>query len=153
MSRGTYEVEVNRALQGSRESVETLLTDFLAALEEGDEEQIVGLTLSREEFDRVVWPQLPASRPGTNLSPSFVWESHQMRSLSGLGSILRRYGGQSLQLVKVHFREGSTDYSTFVVHRDAFLEVTDATGGVRQLKLFGSVLELDGEFKIFSFVL
>ncbi len=46
----------------------------------------------------------------------------------------------------------TTQYSSFLVRRQTELTVREEGGDTRQLRLFGSLLEKDGVFKVFSFV-
>jgi hypothetical protein len=139
-------------LAGSRPSMERLSVDFLNALEEGDEETIRQLALNKEQFSEFVWPELPASDSGTNLNADWVWNQTQMRSLVDLSTTLFSHRGKHYELVEFRFEDETEDYRSFKVHRDARLMVVDEVGEERELNLFGSVLEIDDEFKIYSFV-
>lgn len=120
-------------------------------LREGDRSQVAQLGLSQEEWVRHVWPVSAANRPGSNFTPDFVWGLDAVRSQRDLAGSVRRYGGKELELIRVRFRKGIRDYDGFRLHRDARLEVGLPEGGKRELKLFSSVFERNGEFKIFSF--
>jgi hypothetical protein len=139
-------------LAGSRTSVERLFTDFLDALEKGDEEAIRQLALTKEQFSQFIWPELPASAPHTNLNVDFVWNQMHMHSLADLSGTLFRNKGKKYDLVGYRFVDEMEDYRQYKVHRDARLKVVDEDGEELELNLFGSVLEMDDEFKIFSFV-
>lgn len=141
-----------RRLSASGDSPEAAAQAFLKALAKRDESAIAGLAVTKEEFATHVWPHLPASRPGTNLTLDYVWNGLAVRSRSGLVETLVRFGGRRFQLLGLRFEGKSSDYGAATVHRDARLKVRDETGRESELNLFGSVLELDGEWKIFSFV-
>ena len=141
-----------RTIEGSRDSIEALAGDFLQALSREDRQQLKELALSKRQFVDIVWPHLPAARPGTNLTSDYVWSSLHIRSLAGLDSSLGRYGGASLQFVGYDFEGKTTDYGPFQVHRETVLEVIE-NGKAKKARFFGSVFEMNGEFKIFSFVL
>jgi len=144
---------VETKLAGSRLSIEQLAADFLEELQKGDDQKIRQLALSKDEFVEFVWPELPASDPSTNLNSDFIWNQTHMRSLADLSGTLLRNKGKKYQLVGFRFADETEDYRSYKVHRDARLRVVDENGEERELNLFGSVLEMDGEFKIFSFVL
>ena len=143
---------VEPKLAGSRSSLDELAVDFLKALEQGDEREIRQLALSKEEFVRFVWPELPASDPSTNLNADFIWNQTNMHSLADLSGTLYRHEGKKYELAEVRFEDGTEQYGSYQVHRDARLRVVDEQGKERELNLFGSVLEMQGEFKIYSFV-
>jgi hypothetical protein len=62
-----------------------------------------------------------------------------------------REGGKRYELLDVLFT-GQTDYRTYRVHREATLRVRDSNGEERDLRVCGSMLEQDGAWKVFSYV-
>ncbi len=141
-----------RTLPGSEFSPETVAIGFLDALAREDADKIRAMAVSKEEFAHYVWPGLPASRPGTNLTLDYVWNSLQTRSESGLRHTLSTCKGRRLHLLELRFAGQTSDYGSAKVHRDTRLRVRDETGRELELDLFGSMLEVGGEYKIFSFV-
>ena len=65
---------------------------------------------------------------------------------------MARHGGRRYTLRAVAFGGETTQYETYSVHREAVLDLVDDEGDELTLPLFGSILERDGEFKLFSFV-
>lgn len=130
-------------------SPETLAGAFLQALEAGDRPRLERLALSEEEFRLEAFPEMPAfGRIPTDLA----WNQLSLRSLYGLSTVLARYGGRAWVLEGIDFRGATTVYQTFAVRRDPMLTLRDPSSGeIRELALFGSVLEYDGGFKLFSF--
>ena len=53
----------------------------------------------------------------------------------------------------MRFRGSSTRYSRCDVHRETVLTVRAADGANQDLRLFGSSVEGDGAWKVFSYVL
>jgi hypothetical protein len=133
--------------------VEDLARQFLDALHDENGQGILDLAISREEFEQFVWPELPASRPGANLTVEFVWNQLNMRSQADFRGTFSRNKGNKWELLEVRFEEKVQEYPTFRIHKDARLLVLDESGRQKEMNLFGSIIELDGEFKIFSFVL
>lgn len=66
--------------------------------------------------------------------------------------MLTEHGGRTYALEQVRFTGGTTQYQNFVVHREAELDVRDDRGEPHTFKLFGSVIEKNGGFKVFSYV-
>src|SRR5688500_9282937 len=129
-----------------------LASAVLEALSRRDRVRLDALALSEQEFRDHVWPDLPAAQPERNLPISYVWGDLRQKSQAGLASILAKYGGHRYELVGVRFDGASTRYTTCEVHRDTVLTVRDETGMPLDLKLFGSSVEQDGRWKVFSFV-
>jgi hypothetical protein len=133
-------------------SIETLVIRFLEALSQKDLQTLKAMTVSEEEYRSCIWPQLPVSKiQSWQRHFDFVWGQHDMKSTYGLNATLQRYGGKNFKLVHVLFAAEKTDYITYKVHRDARLVVTNEPGEQKELKLFGSIVEMDNQFKIMSY--
>ena len=140
-----------RNLEAAAGSPEELVRNFLDALADNDIRAVRRLAISKDEFITYVWPDLPAAAPERNLTPEFVWNTMNIRSLSNLGQLMDTLGGRRLKLGEIRFTGEVTEYGTFRVHRDSQLVLQDENGEIQTGRLFGSVLELDDQFKIFSF--
>jgi hypothetical protein len=140
-------------LTDTHESADALARAVLEAFAAKDEGRLRALALSEQEFRDHVWPALPASRPERNLPFDYVWGDLQQKSANRLTQTLAELGGRQFELVRAEFTGGTTQYDSFVVHRDSRLVVRDASGGEHELRVFGSALETrDGRFKVFSYV-
>ena len=108
--------------------------------------------MSETEFRDHVWPQLPAARQERNLPFSYVWGELHQKSTQSLTGLMSREGGKRYQLNEVRF-SAVTNYQTYRVHREATFRVRDASGMERDLRACGSMLEEDGAWKVFSYVI
>lgn len=124
----------------------------LAAVADEDADRLASLALSELEFRTVVWPELPSSRPERGLPFDYVWGDLNQKSTNALRRLVARHGGRRYTLAGVAFRGETTPYETYLVHREAILDLLDEEGNELTLPLFGSILERDGEFKLFSYV-
>lgn len=52
----------------------------------------------------------------------------------------------------LEFQGGTEDYGTFKVHRETILILKDRDAREQTGRLFGSILEYRGRFKVFSYV-
>jgi hypothetical protein len=139
-------------LEFTFDSPEGLATSFLRALRARNAERLKRFALSEREFCDYVWPQLPRSRPEMGVPIEYAWGDLHQKSLTALAMTFRRYGGRSYELIDVRFRGETTDYGLFLVHRRAVVIARNELGRTVQLELFGSILEADGAFKLFSYV-
>jgi len=57
-----------------------------------------------------------------------------------------------LRLLVSEFEGETTEYETFAVYRETILAVRNEQGQEFTDGLFGSILERDGQYKLFSFV-
>lgn len=141
----------SRPLPNSQATREDLAVAVLDAIANRDAEALRRLAIDEAEFREHVWPELPASRPERNMPFSYVWTDLKTKSDAGLDGVLAEHGGRRHELRRVRFK-GATQYESFVVHRDSLVDIRDSEGRDRSLQLFGSVLEKDGRFKVFSYV-
>jgi hypothetical protein len=117
-----------------------------------DTERLLQLAVTEEEFRSVVWPRLPASRPEVGMPLDYLWRDTFARSRAGVGEVLRDHGGRRLHLDSVVFGGPSTDYGTFSIHPETRLTVTDDRGHRATVRLFGSMIESGGRWKVYGFV-
>jgi hypothetical protein len=139
-------------LANTHPSAESLAAAVLEAVAARDSMALRDLALNEEEFREHVWPELPAARPERNLPFSYVWGDLRQKSTASLDQLLAREGGRRATLVAVRFAGESTRYPTYTVHRDTMLTVREADGATRNVRFFGSSLEKDGDWKVFSYV-
>jgi len=140
-------------LSSTFESPEALARTVLEAVSKEDAGTLKSLPLTKDEFRLYVWPKLPASRPERGLPLEYVWGELNQKSRNAIATNYARYKGRKLELVAIRFKDGKTDYESFIVHRKALLRVRDPESGAEQnLELFGSVMEWKGKYKLFSYV-
>jgi hypothetical protein len=139
-------------LAGGASSKLELARGVAVAFGKADVPALHALTLSEQEFRDHVWPELPAARPERNLPFSFVWGDLHQKSEASLSRTLDVARGRSLKVVSVQQLGATTRYQTYVVHRQTQLTIDGGDGRVEQIRLFGSILEKDGRFKVFSYV-
>jgi hypothetical protein len=123
----------------------------IAAVTTGDQAALVSLALSEQEFREHVWPELPSARPERNLPLSYVWGDLCQKSGESLRALLATHTGQRYTLVDVRFGD-RTPYQTYTVHRASSFVVRGAGGQEMELRLCGSMIELGGRWKVFSYV-
>lgn len=142
--------EPGRELSNAQPSPEALASRFLERLAADDLEGMKSLRLTQQEFCTVVFPELPASKL-PNVSCDWVWSQATLKSMAGLTRTLNVHRGEQWELISVRFA-GTEEHQTYRVLKDPTVSVRDMNGKVENLRLFGSVLELDGQYKLFSFV-
>lgn len=142
-----------RPLGQAQPSPDALAQAVLAALAQRDAGRLRALSITESEFRDVVWPELPAARPERNLTVEYVWNDLRVKSEVSLSGVVAEHGGTDLTFVRIEFAGETTQYRTYLVHRDAIVIVKHAgRTEQRPLRLFGSVIERDGGFKVYSYV-
>lgn len=140
------------SLEPTFDSPEALARAILEGLASEDGATLKTYPLTKEQFRLYVWPQLPASRPERNVPFEFGWGDLYQKSHNSLLRTYAKYKGVPLEFLDLRFEDGVTDYDTYKVHRDARVKVRDPNGEEVWLDLFGSVMEWNGRYKLFSYV-
>lgn len=133
----------------TREAAARAVVEALAAR---DAERLAGLTVTEVEFRKNIWPHLPASRPEVGMPFEYLWAETSARNRGYLAELLHEYGGRRLEIREVAFGGDATDYGAFRIHPETRLTVVEEDGRSETLRLFGSMVEANGEWKLFSFV-
>lgn len=134
----------------SFDSPEALATAALEALASADEPRLARLALSEEELRDTVWPALPASREEVGMPWNYFWRDHAQRNTGYLKTLLAKHGGKGYDLEAVSF-DGRATYGDVTIHREPALDLRTVSGPQR-LRLFGSMAERGGRWKLYSFV-
>ena len=139
-------------LENTLESPSALAQAVLDALRDGDRERLRALALTEAEFRGHVWPELPISRPEVNMPFDVAWSQLAQNSTFLLEQTVAALEGHDYQLVEVEFAGEVTDYAEVTVYRDTELVVRTPDGGEQTIRVFGSTIEQDGRYKVFSYV-
>lgn len=123
----------------------------LASISRNEQVRARAAAVSRDEFTRVVWPELPVSRPGSTFTADFVWQQHALREEFSFAKAWKRHAGRAYQLTAVDLGSSVSDHATFRVYTRPVLKVIDEHGEERSLRLIGSIIEQDGRYKIYGF--
>jgi hypothetical protein len=138
-------------LAHTHESAAALASAVLDAYARKDGGTLTALALNEQEFRDQVWPELPAARPERNLPFSYVWGDLRQKSSLSLEKTLAEHGGRRYELIDVGF-EGETRYSSYLVHRRTTIRARGDGGQPIELRVLGSMIEQDGAWKVFSYV-
>ena len=142
----------NGRLINSSPSMEELVRKTLDALSREDETELSALALTEEEYRRYIWPALPVSKiEQWQKQYAFVWGQVFARSSHGLEIVLQKYGGQQFEYQNLRVAGGTAPYAECIVHKDVRITVKDPSGREQEVKLFGSIVEMNNGFKIMSY--
>lgn len=133
-------------LTGGAPARDVLVLEFLQAVEAGDPVAAQGLALSRAEFGWLYYPSSPLGHPPYDLGPELFWFTLDANGRKNLDRVLRRFGGRSLGYRGYHCPATAAVEGSNRIH--APCEVTfEDRGEVVTARLFGPILERDGQFK------
>ncbi len=135
--------------QGSPEAVATAVVRQLARR---DLAALRALAVTEAEFREIVWPALPASRPERNVPWDYAWKDLHGKSDAHLRAQLLAWEDRGYRVVSVAFRGATTDYGRYRVRRESVVTLRDRDDRETTGRLFGSMIEMDGRYKVFSYV-
>ena len=134
-------------LSGGGASLEGLAGHYLDAVRYADTAAMHALRVTRNEHNQLMWPHFPIARPELNWSVDFAWDNLERRSRRDALRIALDYGEKPWQLLGIACSKGVDDYGPFRIHGDCWLDVR-LDGPTVRLKMFGSVVEMHGRYKI-----
>jgi hypothetical protein len=141
---------VDLPLAGGRRSLAALGRSVLAALANESAEELLALCVSKQEFEVVLWPEFPESRPATGLLPMDGWRTLGNRLSSGSRGAVSDHGGQGWAFVRIEATAGVRAYRNFRLHRGLVLVAKDAAGKEARFDFLRAAVERKGVFKIYS---
>lgn len=139
-------------LINARSSMDELCREVLKNVALKDRKALEALALTEDEIKRYVWPYDKHSRPEVNMPFEYWWGDLHKRSSFRLTQTLQKFGGKKFALISIRFAEEPMQYNEGIVHRDTRLSVRDEEGQEWEVEMFGSVFELNGQYKVFSYI-
>lgn len=137
-------------LSNGSSSREALTQRFMSAVQHNDSTELRRMVLAPREFADLVYPESPYTHPPYRQSPAIVWYQIQNGSVTGLTRLLRRLGGQALSYVDSKCDKKPDRQGRNAIWTNCTVRVS-AAGETSRHRLFGSIIERDGTFKIVSY--
>lgn len=140
------------AIFGGRPSMRELIEEVVMETAAENHQAMIDLAVRKEEFEIVCWPSFPQSRPYLRVPWEEAWGFQYANLLGGGREGVRQVGGRDVEVVDVHVG-GTRDYNgIFKLHTGIKIQVRDlGTREVFELTYLDSILEQDGEFKVFLY--
>jgi hypothetical protein len=144
--------EARHRLSGGFPTIRALAETVLEALKDRDTGALTSFRLTEREYKEIIFPEFPQAKPGNNVPVDFHWNLLNLKSLKGAQDSVDDLGGQDYELMDVIATKGIADYATYRIWNKVELKVRRKMDGKEsQIRVFGSVVEVDGDFKILSF--
>lgn len=140
-----------RRLEGATESLDAMLRTIETALAERDTQRLFDLMISEREYREIFYPALPAAHPPMDARFETLWATHFPDAWRGLKEALGRYGGKDVKILAVRFAAPNQDLVNFALHQTSRVDLVVDGVMIPEAKLFGSVLVVDGRWKVLSY--
>jgi hypothetical protein len=139
------------ALAGGAPSREALVAAFARAVERGDSSALRRMAMTRAEFAYLVYPSSRYTRPPYRQQPEIVWLLLTGPSDKGLKRLVERRGGTAFRLVGHSCQAPPVTEGDNRVWRGCIVERARSPGNTTRERLFGPIIERDGQFKFYSY--
>ena len=138
-------------LGGGEASFKGLIEKVVDAAVRDDRARLQALAVDAHDFEDVLWPEFPESRPVTNIEAEDGWGFLHRSNLSGATRGAALVGGRPLTFSHVTYREGITPYTNFTLHRGLVIHCTDRNGDPVELEFVRTVAECNGSWKVYRY--
>ena len=140
-----------RPLVNAKASEWDLCEEVLGALHAKDAKALQALRITESEYKTYLFPEFPATRAGTDTNVDFHWDHLNIRSFRGIQDALDQFGGMDLELLDI-ITEGVDEYPSYQLLNKVRLKVRRKPDGEEKvIRVFGSIVELDGQYKLLAF--
>ena len=139
------------AFAGGAPSRDSLVRSFVGAVARRDTALVNRLIVSRAEFAHLLYPSSPLREPPYGLEPQMMWFQLRTQSEKGIGRLFDRLGGQPLALVGHDCPAAALVQGANRVWEGCTVRLRDADGQVRAHRLFGAIVERDGQYKFVGY--
>lgn len=139
------------ALEGGRESRDSLVAAYLEALGARDTAALAGMAVTRAEFGYLYYPTTPQGLPPYDLDPELMWYLLFQRSDQGIRRALELYGGQDLALVGYDCGSGESVEGENTVWGPCEVRFQRAAGDTVSRTLFSQIIRRAGRYKFLSY--
>ncbi len=132
-------------------SRDSLVRRFVRAVEANDSASIRSMVLTRAEFAYLYFPTTQYTSKPYEMEPALLWFLTQQNSEKGIKRMIRRFGGKELSYDRHTCEaEPTVEGANRLWQRCEVIARAIAPDG-SALRLFGTILERDGQFKFISY--
>jgi hypothetical protein len=121
----------------------------LQALKEKDSAKLEALRITREEYEKLLWPEFKI--PANGGSIDFHWMLLDLKSRAGIQDAINEFGGEEMKLLEVVPTKALDPYETYELWPRVEFKVRRANGTEEQIRVLHTIVHLDGQFKILGF--
>ena len=143
---GCSDLAAGSPLAHARTSEEAVVREVFRALEAHDTAAVRALLVTREEYETLLWPEMPDR---LQMPLDFSWSLKVASRTRGLRDMMEHLGGAPLALESIRWTKDPEVYPSFTLHRGAEVLARrtdrDAAGVVPSFDVF---VEYGGAWKL-----
>ena len=141
---------VTLPFSGGKRSLSALGRAVVSNVSNNAPDSLLALCVTKEEFDVILWPEFPQSRPATGLTAMDGWRVLFNRLVSGTRGAAADWGDQPWTFVRIEATAGVMKFRNFNLHRGIVIVAKDAAGQEQRFDFLRTVAERKGVFKLYS---
>jgi len=138
------------------ESTDSLIAEFLRALEKDDADALRRLRVTEAEYREILLPgsvrEGQPLRHYTKEVADFAWGNLDTRSRYHELALLQGYRGRHFAVKAVDYDKGVGRYANHTAYRQLRLTLDEPNAGKEVRLGTGSIVEIDGRYKFISFI-
>ncbi len=135
---------------GGTRSLDAMGRAVCRALHAGSSDSLKALCVSMNEFQVILWPEFPQSRPATGLRWQDAWPVLYGRLNGGSVAAARDFEGHYYEFLRIERTADTKQYRNFRLHNGITIVAKDDEGKVHNFTFIRSIAERKGRFKIYS---
>ncbi len=135
---------------GGARSLDALGAAVCKAIHTAKAESLLALCITEQEFNVILWPEFPQSRPATGLRAEDAWAVLYGRLNGGSVAASRDLSGHVYTFVRIERTAETKVYKNFKLHNGITIVAKDDTGAIQRFTFIRSVAERKGRFKLYS---
>ncbi|MBK8229219.1 MAG: hypothetical protein IT349_01745 [Candidatus Eisenbacteria bacterium] len=136
-------------LIGGASSDRELAEAILEALNAADTSALHALWVTPREYQELMWPEFPESRPVTGWTGAQAWELFARKNEAAIRRS-EEFQGRGLSLREIRYSLGSMAYTNFTVHQGVEFLTVDPSGQLVVVPLVRTFVERNGQFKVYA---
>jgi len=136
---------------GGARSMEALGRAIVAAIDSGDSGGLRALCVTRDEFARILWPEMPQSAPASGATADDAWYFLEHRLHGGSHAAVQDQDGHRIGYAGIEARQPAMEFRNYRLIRGVRIAVFDSTAGAPDtLTVVRTLAERRGVWKIYS---
>jgi hypothetical protein len=129
---------------------DALVARFVEVVERADTAGLIALPLTAAEFGFLYYPHTRFTAPPYELAPDLLWFQQQNTQSRGATRLLRRFAGAPLGYLGYRCEETARSEGPNRLWEECRVQLRGQAGDTVAMRLFGSVIERDGAFRLVS---
>jgi hypothetical protein len=137
------------SLSRTFDTPEACAQDLLDALLTRDPKVVHGVHVTKDEYEKLLWPEFPQSRPIVHEPVDEAFFFYWSDCNKGVNKGLSTWGGIPLHVVRVRFDKGFAPFTNFNLYEGVAIEATDDQGRKTEVSIAPVFVERNGHWKVF----